>query len=496
MKKIIAALLALASAAAFGATLNPVQLLNPAGSTAGQAIVSTGPSTAPGWANVSLSGLSSIAANTVVGNATASSASPTAVAMPSCSGATNALEWTSGTGFVCNSAINAATLGGATFAAPGNIGTTTRGNAFFVNLGVGVTSTGAPLDVETSGAVGGSSANAALARFYAGSSGTPITAITPTVGISRYEAINNIDTEGGQNAALYVQATGNNTSSVPPIAQVNGVTSNVTQIGTGDSVGFFAYSTNSSTNAGHTAYGIFADAIANTAGTNAFAAELFANNSTGTSQPLSVGSTPPMTGIHITPTGANNSTAALWISKDTGSGGTAQWDSGLYLGPSSAITYGVIDASNAVNSIFIQGSHTYGLVLSNGTYSGNAIQATGWQLASNGMTRTSTTPTSAWNTDSTGSTLTIATGSNTALATGNGIIVAEEAVNHHLAMYMCNAGSCGLVFTNGTTWVASTTTPAAGKVSIAYSGTAYAIYNNEGASETITINMLKMNATN
>ncbi|MBR8312372.1 hypothetical protein KDW36_04060 [Burkholderia dolosa] len=50
------ALLALASVA-FGATTTPVQLLNPSGSTAGQAIISNGPSTPPTWGTVSLSGI-------------------------------------------------------------------------------------------------------------------------------------------------------------------------------------------------------------------------------------------------------------------------------------------------------------------------------------------------------------------------------------------------------------------------------------------------------
>ncbi|WP_258167477.1 hypothetical protein [Burkholderia multivorans] len=42
-------------------------------------------------------------ANTVISNATGSSASPTAFAMPSCSGASNVLQWTNGTGFTCAS---------------------------------------------------------------------------------------------------------------------------------------------------------------------------------------------------------------------------------------------------------------------------------------------------------------------------------------------------------------------------------------------------------
>lgn len=52
MKKILTALLALVSSVAIGATLNPIQLLNPAGSTSGQIIQSTGPSTAPAWGSV------------------------------------------------------------------------------------------------------------------------------------------------------------------------------------------------------------------------------------------------------------------------------------------------------------------------------------------------------------------------------------------------------------------------------------------------------------
>lgn len=53
MKKLLSVLLALAvSAASFSATLSPVQLLNPAGSTSGQAIVSTGASTAPAWSSI------------------------------------------------------------------------------------------------------------------------------------------------------------------------------------------------------------------------------------------------------------------------------------------------------------------------------------------------------------------------------------------------------------------------------------------------------------
>lgn len=117
MKKIIGALIALCSVAAFGATTVPVQLLNPTGSTSGQAIVSTGASSAPAWGNVTASSLAAQAANTVLANVTASSASPTAFAMPSCSTSTSALQYTSGTGFTCYSSSATTTGTLAQFAA-------------------------------------------------------------------------------------------------------------------------------------------------------------------------------------------------------------------------------------------------------------------------------------------------------------------------------------------------------------------------------------------
>ncbi len=102
MCKLLAGLLAATlSALAIGATTTPVQLLNPSGSTAGQAIVSTGPSTAPGWATVTAGGITPIAANSVYANFTGSSASPIANAVPSCNTSTSALQYTSGTGFSC-----------------------------------------------------------------------------------------------------------------------------------------------------------------------------------------------------------------------------------------------------------------------------------------------------------------------------------------------------------------------------------------------------------
>lgn len=92
----------------------------------------TGSLTATGL--VTTTDLASQAANTILANATASAASPTAFVMPSCSTASSALNYTSGTGIGCNSAINAATLGGATFSAPGAIGGGTAAAGTFTAL--------------------------------------------------------------------------------------------------------------------------------------------------------------------------------------------------------------------------------------------------------------------------------------------------------------------------------------------------------------------------
>src|ERR1044072_7947149 len=55
--------------------------------------------------NVGLPSLAPQAANTMVGNATGSSASPTAITVTGCNGAAQALQWTNGSGFGCNSNI-------------------------------------------------------------------------------------------------------------------------------------------------------------------------------------------------------------------------------------------------------------------------------------------------------------------------------------------------------------------------------------------------------
>jgi hypothetical protein len=73
--------------------------------TSGQPLVSGGAGANPSYSALALSGLAAQAANTVVANVTASSASPTAVALPSCSTGNSALQYTSATGFSCGTSF-------------------------------------------------------------------------------------------------------------------------------------------------------------------------------------------------------------------------------------------------------------------------------------------------------------------------------------------------------------------------------------------------------
>ena len=61
---------------------------------------------------VTLANLAQVATNTILGNATSGTANLAAQSMPSCSSAGNALNWTTNTGFGCNSSITATNLSG------------------------------------------------------------------------------------------------------------------------------------------------------------------------------------------------------------------------------------------------------------------------------------------------------------------------------------------------------------------------------------------------
>lgn len=98
------------------------------------------------------------ATNTIVGNATSGTANYTALAIGTCSTSASAVIWTTNTGWGCNTSINAGTLGGATFAAPGQIGGVTSAEVDatgFISKGTKFTTSGCSVSSTTGGAVAG-----------------------------------------------------------------------------------------------------------------------------------------------------------------------------------------------------------------------------------------------------------------------------------------------------------------------------------------------------
>jgi hypothetical protein len=151
MKRLLTGALALLlSLAASATTYTPIQLLNPAGSVSGQVIVSSGPTTVAAWGGIGLNGITAVAANTVLANATGSSASPTAFAMPGCSASGSVIQWTSGTGFNC--ATGYAQLASPAFTgAPSIANSATSGTTLTVSA-TSNTTHGAALELSGNGA--------------------------------------------------------------------------------------------------------------------------------------------------------------------------------------------------------------------------------------------------------------------------------------------------------------------------------------------------------
>lgn len=181
MKRILtAAIAALALAStAFGASFAPVQLLNPAGSTAGQAIVSTGPSSAPAWGSVSTAALTGIVpiANGGTGAATATAAQTNlglgtaATYAVGTSGATVPLLSTANTWTLAQTFTVRPTFNGATPVDSANVTTYTTGRLLnvqvFTSSGTYTPTAGqghAIIDVQCAGGGSGGTATTSTAQ--------------------------------------------------------------------------------------------------------------------------------------------------------------------------------------------------------------------------------------------------------------------------------------------------------------------------------------------
>lgn len=114
--------------------------------------------TATGANTIPLGILQQGATNTILGNATSGTANYTALPIGTCSTSASALIWTTNTGYGCNTTINAGTLGGATFASPGQIGGTASAEVDttgIISKGTKFTTSGCSVSSTTGGASAG-----------------------------------------------------------------------------------------------------------------------------------------------------------------------------------------------------------------------------------------------------------------------------------------------------------------------------------------------------
>lgn len=116
--------------------------------------ISPNGSLTPATNSLPFSVMNQLAANTVGGNASNVIADVGAIPMLDCTTAAKALQWAMGSGFACNSAIDAATLLGSTWALPPAIGSGTPAAGAFSTLTVNGTLI-KPILRATTGNIGG-----------------------------------------------------------------------------------------------------------------------------------------------------------------------------------------------------------------------------------------------------------------------------------------------------------------------------------------------------
>lgn len=382
---------------------------------------------------VTLADLATQAANTVLANATASSASPTAFAMPGCSAATNALTWTTSTGFTCNSAINAATLGGATFASPGAIGSTTPNTGAFTTLSASgaVTTNGNLSETQTTAATSGANQSSPThvfnANYWTGSaSATDSWTMQNVLGTGANPTSTlNISHAGtaGNGGVLVNQTTDTSWSTLFPsysFASVNHGNNNAI-IGYNFNdlpnntnalpIGSLGYGKLKSASAGNSVFGVYG--VAENYGTSgaAIAGEFTSRNYCGTGD----SSLPPHSGIgttycvanalQVTSGGTSLNSVGILLGQEAGSSVGFQTDIymkpdynlyGLYIdAPGTgnqtgavilnngnginllAKTTGSLSANNAVIDVQDASSNNRAVITQDGTIAGRALTSTG-----------------------------------------------------------------------------------------------------------------------
>jgi len=220
---------------------------------------------------------------------------------------------------------------------------------------------------------------ATLAKFYAGSSGTPVTTETPTVSISRYD--NSYITGSNYPSALLVETVGNNTVAGFGLAPQNAASFRATQNGAGDVLGV-GVEVFGNSGGGYYAYGYYFAVHTATVGRAAYGIEgAMWNNAIST--PYAKGATSVyFAAANFLAAGNYDTTAGIYFSRG---GFGRKFDAGLVGGIDSIASALVWDDSSAVTSYKDTGTHTDGIDLTQATYSGSAIKSTGFSVSPTGV---------------------------------------------------------------------------------------------------------------
>jgi hypothetical protein len=87
-------------------------------------------------------------------------------------------------------------------------------------------------------------------------------------------------------------------------------------------------------------------------------------------------------------------------------------------------------------------------------------------------------------------TVSVANGNNATVPPGSYLILVTNPANGDVGVYVLGGTEVAFIGSAIGTWITPTTSPAAGKTSVCWSGSAYEIYNNYGSTETFTVTLL------
>lgn len=115
--------------------------------------------------------------------------------------------------------------------------------------------------------------------------------------------------------------------------------------------------------------------------------------------------------------------------------------------------------------------------------------------------KSASTPVTAWNFDSSGQTQIsiLASASSADFVAGTGLLIMRENTTEgSCGLWLVGGGGATLIAQSASIWQgpAGTTTPSAARVSVAYSGTGYRIYNGSGATRQFSVMGLRTIASN